>query len=93
MRTFSNGKALDIKGGKPNENTEVCQWKFHGGANQSWVITPADQLPVRKSEELGEVSVHPQTNENTIYKIVSILDPSIALTVDKKTNEVVSHGY
>lgn len=93
LKTFENGKALDIKGGKANENTEVCQWKFHGGANQSWVITPADQLPVRKAEELGEVSVHPQVNDQTIYKIVSILDPSFALTVNKKSNEVEVHAY
>ena len=44
INTFSDGKTLDIKGGKPNPNTEICQWKFHGGVNQSWLVVPADNI-------------------------------------------------
>ena len=52
IKTFA-GKALDIKGGVPNQNTEICQWNFHGGNNQTWVITPIDQQPTQ--------SIHHQT--------------------------------
>ncbi|MCB0369156.1 MAG: RICIN domain-containing protein [Bdellovibrionales bacterium] len=43
--TFSDGKALDIKGGKANPNTDICQWKFHGNPNQQWLVIPADNIP------------------------------------------------
>lgn len=50
IKTFTPGKSFDIKGGKPNPNTEICQWKFHGGNNQAWLIIPADNLPKEKVE-------------------------------------------
>ena len=85
--------ALDIKGGKPNPNTEICQWSFHGNANQCWVITPADQLPPPQAEKLPDLPQHPVTNPGTIYKIVSSLDPALSLTVDKKSNELSVAPY
>ncbi len=42
IKTFA-GKALDIKGGQIIPNVDVCAWNFHGGNNQIWVISPADQ--------------------------------------------------
>jgi hypothetical protein len=35
-----SGKAFDIKGGQANSGTEVCQWDFHGGNNQIWILVP-----------------------------------------------------
>lgn len=42
IKTFAAEKALDILGGKCIPGNPVAQWKFHGGDNQTWAITPAD---------------------------------------------------
>jgi hypothetical protein len=93
LRTFANGKALDIKGGKCNAGTEICQWKFHGGANQSWVITPADHLPQLKAQQFPQVAPQFSPKPHTIYKVVSVLDHTKALTVDRKSNELAVNTY
>ena len=41
--TFSSGKVLDIRGGQPGQNNDVCQWTFDGQASQQWLIIPSKQ--------------------------------------------------
>lgn len=34
IATFSSGKVLDIRGGQPGQNNDICQWNFDGQASQ-----------------------------------------------------------
>jgi hypothetical protein len=87
LGTFAQGKALDIKGGKPNQNADICQWKFHGQGNQTWLIIPADEPQktgqTEHPEEHPEVPADFQPKPNTFYKVVSVMNDEKVLTVGK----------
>ncbi|MBO4865983.1 MAG: RICIN domain-containing protein, partial [Ruminococcus sp.] len=34
----ASGKALDVEGKSKNDNANVLQWRYTGGANQLWSI-------------------------------------------------------
>ena len=90
--TFAQGQSLDIKGGKCNAGTEICQWKFHGGVNQSWLVIPADNIQEggkfqpEVEEEIEDVPAKFQPQPKTSYKVVSVLDEDKCLSV--KDNKV-----
>lgn len=91
IHTFSEGKSLDIKGGKPNANTDICQWKSHGNANQQWLVVPADNIQQEGKvenieEEYPDVPADFQPKPKTAYKIVSVIDDDkcLSLTKDNK---------
>jgi len=92
INTFTEGKTLDIKGGKANPNTEICQWKFHGGVNQTWLVVPADNIPQQggKTQAQQAQQVNPdlpavfEPKPNTHYKIASVLDENQCLTVNQE---------
>lgn len=98
IKTFAEGKSLDIKGGKANQNTEICQWKFHGGVNQQWLIIPADNVQSNspKKVEAHQEPVHPdvpavfQPVPNTAYKILSFANNDKCLTVDKNNKLTIN---
>ena len=49
------GKVFDVSGGKDNENQNIIIYKKHGGLNQQWDITYADEYPDEpKKNELNE---------------------------------------
>lgn len=41
-----SGRCLDVIGGSSANGTDVAIWDCHGGANQSWTLTPAGDLTV-----------------------------------------------
>jgi hypothetical protein len=83
--TFAGDKALDIKGGKPNPNTDICQWKFHGQGNQTWLIIPSEEphtnVTVHTCQIGGQITTDFQPAPNSSYKIVSVQDESKCITV------------
>ena len=37
-----SGRAMDIEGGKAVNDADICEWDFHGGDNQVWIIEPTN---------------------------------------------------
>ncbi|MGN0596615.1 MAG: RICIN domain-containing protein, partial [Ruminiclostridium sp.] len=35
-------KVADVEGGSGSNGANICQWDYHGGANQQWIIEPVD---------------------------------------------------
>jgi hypothetical protein len=42
FKTASN-KTVDLNAGNTSNGTAIIQWDYHGGDNQTWLITPAQQ--------------------------------------------------
>ena len=37
-----SGRALDIEGGNAVNDADICEWDYHGGDNQVWIIEPTN---------------------------------------------------
>jgi hypothetical protein len=77
---------LDIKGGLANSGIEICQWDYHGGNNQVWILVP---LPASYNTKANVPAVFVSSPE-VVYKIVSVLDWKLALTVKNQGNPTLS---
>lgn len=51
---FSNGKAIDVSGGKDEEARPVIVWKKHNGTNQKWGIVYLDTKAKQRTKGLNE---------------------------------------
>lgn len=73
---------MDIKGGKCNADTEICQWKSHDNLNQQWLVIPADNIqPGNGPQEDPDVPEKFVPEPKTHYKITSVMDEDKCLTV------------
>ena len=84
---------MDIAGGKAEDGKNVLQYNIHQGDNQLWHFVPIEPEQPKQDNKGGKVAnqapVHPdvkpqfEANPKIIYKIFSILNPNIVLTVNK----------
>lgn len=104
IKTFSQGKALDIAGGAANNGTNIVQWAFHGQGNQTWSIVPADtplqiqpgqqpQQPAQQPGQIQGVAAQFTPVANTDYRIISVLDHNKAFTIIANQNKLTISDY
>lgn len=85
IRTFA-GKALDVSGGKPENNTPIIQWDYHGGNNQIWLIVPAVEQKQMGGQQMGGQQMpvlHFEPKAYQPYKIVSMGNSGFTLRAAK----------
>lgn len=103
IKTHAGNRALDIAGGKAEDGKNVLQYNIHQGDNQLWHFVPIEpESPNKKgNKKAGKVAqkpTHPdvkpqfEANPKILYKIFSILNPNMVLTVNKDNKlEVDKH--
>lgn len=86
IKTHSNGKALDIAGGKVEEGKSVIQYNVHQNGNQVWLLVSVQEpKPEKHKKEEGDVAPKFKAKEKSFYKILPGADPTRCLTVDPNT--------
>ena len=99
IKTHAGNRALDIAGGKCQDGKNVLQYNIHEGENQLWLFEIFEEeklspLKAGKGEvEHPEVSDKFQANPNIMYKISSILDDKIVLTVNQENKLIVDKHH
>lgn len=91
------GKCVDVNEGRTSPGTAVIQWSYHGNSNQIWLAYPASQQgqPQQQQQQQNIQQQTQQqgaknpfqevpanfTPTNTLYKVLSVLNTTKALTV------------
>jgi hypothetical protein len=103
IKTHAGNRALDIAGGKAEEGKNVLQYNIHQGDNQLWHFVPIEPEKGKKDnkkagKDANQAPGHPdvkpqfQANPKILYKIYSILNPNLILTVNKDNKlEIDAH--
>jgi ribosomal protein S6E (S10) len=84
IMTHTGTMALDISGGKAEDNKPVVQYQLHENGNQVWLF---------EEVVMPNVPANFKPDANIAYRIVSALDKKKALTVDAQKSEVVIRNF